>query len=960
MRRSVQILAYILGGVFFSMSCANAQQNPFGALMQGMMEQAIIQGAIDEWRKLPSGLAQCVNNSLRRQGWTAVALGQRGIGPNDARVANIVEPCRAQFENEQAVIEQQQEEERQKADEEKRQKADEAKQKKLAEEQRVNDLKAISLKVNYECSIKDNGNEYKSYCDDAIRLSSNNKDITIEKAIKDKISKEELKIENVEREDARSRRLSMIEKYPYERQISSPSFDCSKTKIDYEKFICTNYMLSYLDAIYSDYSDKAKTADKKGLLKKPVDDFNRNRKSCSNSEKCLKDNYVNVINIMAQVLSDNSMPADSATKLLTAKDDFTAAQKKFEEKKQAEIALTQSQIEEAKKLLVSLADYTSKSKLEADPINVATIISDLNEGIKRSDLTLITTRKSELESLLNRDTGFANFKKQKEDEAQRIQNSKLQTQLKMAKAEIEFIRTFLASHLTFEFSKDLAQIAKNVQMSVDAMLLEDIENSNNAAQLAFKKFSIIQDFETFKKAMAVSDEQEIVQQASNPINPIKITEKNSFIMKGDEGDILVVYNAGKNAPHVAVNIAGKIVFDNGQAEICWYQTSMPSPERLQLSLQKLNEMGAQKISNVSAVCDDKNYSKKDLILFERGMFMRGKIESVLPLITDFENGLFQKALIVDSGTVVAESQRKIALAQQIEDEIVKGIRTGFGVVRVVNDNKVICAAVDERRDGHAALLQKSSDDLGQAMSGKYSITTMPSDQAFILAKKAQCGAIYANAKELKPILEALKRDNVTYRVIGLWFNDNDISAENEKINAAKTAALQSEEDKKRKLEEEQKLKEAAQNTAEAQRAKKQETLRNTYGAAAKALSDELGKELTDNTNIALSMFTDYARWFGQKKSEQWEIADSRYELYDYGTAKWSDRRIDAVFVKFIIKIKNRTLGKYEERCSISGWIADNEFSMRRDAFETSCDLAEINLTKWQKARAFEERWIVRQ
>ena len=61
----------------------------------------------------------------------------------------------------------------------------------MAEEQRVNDLKAISLKVNYECSIKDNANEYKSYCDDAIRLSSNNKDITIEKAIKDKLKKKQ-------------------------------------------------------------------------------------------------------------------------------------------------------------------------------------------------------------------------------------------------------------------------------------------------------------------------------------------------------------------------------------------------------------------------------------------------------------------------------------------------------------------------------------------------------------------------------------------------------------------------------------------------------------------------------------------------------------------------------------------------------------------------------------------------
>jgi len=387
---------------------------------------------------------------------------------------------------------------------------------------------------------------------------------------------------------------------------------------------------------------------------------------------------------------------------------------------------------------------------------------------------------------------------------------------------------------------------------------------------------------------------------------------------------------------------------------------MPSPERLQLSIKKLNELGAQKLSNVSSFCDDKNYAKKDLLLFERGMFMKGKIESVLPLITDFENGIFQKAIVVDADTVVAESQRKIALAQQIEDEIAKDIRTGFGVVRIVNDNKVICASVDERRDGHAVLLQKGGDELGQAMSGKYSTTTMPSDQAFILAKKGQCGAIYANAKELKPIIEALKRDNVAYRVVGLWFNDNGISAENEKVAAAKTAALQSEEEKKRKIEEEQKLKEAAQNTAEAQRAKKQETLRNTYGTAAKALSDELGKALTENSEVALSMFTEYSRWLSQKMNEQWEIADSRFELYDYGTAKWNDRRIDAVFVKFIVKIKNRTLGKYEERCSVSGWVADNEFSMRRDAFESSCEMAESNLTRWQRSKAFEERWIVRQ
>lgn len=955
----------------FGISEASAQQNPFGNLLQGMMEQAIIQGAIDEWRKLPSEMANCINNSLRRQGWTAVALGQRGIGPTDARVANIVEPCRAEYENQQAIIEEQQQAERQKVEEEKRQKAEEVKQKKLAEEQRVSEFKSITLKSNYECSIKDKEITFKSFCDDVLRLKSGGRVVTVDQAIKDKIATYDTEIVSSERDDAHDRRLSMMEKYPYERQVTSPSFDCAKAKLDYEKLICSNNILSFLDSTYSDYLEKAKNLDKKGAFKKSVDEFNRNRKSCAISEKCHRDNYINTINSLAQILTNISSPVDSAVQLLALKDDYTLEQRKIEEeatkqreaaeaKKQAELALTQAQLEDAKKLLTNLSEYTAKFKIEADPIHLATIVSELTEGIKGSDLNLITARKSELESILNRDTGYAAYKKQKDDELQRNQNNKLQNGLQLAKIEIEFIRTFLASHLTFEYSKDLAQIAKNLQASTESMLIEDIDKANNLAQVSFKKFSIAQDFEAYKKANLVPEQQANLQQTNNVVNPIKVTEKNSFIMKGQDGDIIVIYNAGKNAPHVAVNIAGKIVFEDGTADICWFQSSMPSSERLQLSIKKLNELGATKISNVSAICDEKNYQKKDLILFERSMFMRGKIDSVLPLITDFESGVFQKALLVDSDTVLAESQKKIALAQQIEDEVGKELRTGFGLIRVNNDNKVVCAAIDERRDGHSALLQKSNDDLMQALGGKYSIATMPSEQAFILAKKSQCGAIYANAKEMKLILEALKRDNISYRVISLWFQNNDISSENEKILAAKTAALQSEEEKKRLLEEEQKLKEASQSTAEAQRAKKQEALRNTYSAAAKALSDELGKSLVENSDIGLSMFSTYAGWYKQKLNELWEISDSRFELYDYGTAKWNDRRIDAVFVRYVIKIKNRTLGKYEERCSIMGWIADNEFSMRRDAFESSCDTAEANITKWQRSRAFEERWIVRQ
>ena len=89
------------------------------------------------------------------------------------------------------------------------------------------------------------------------------------------------------------------------------------------------------------------------------------------------------------------------------------------------------------------------------------------------------------------------------------------------------------------------------------------------------------------------------------------------------------------------------------------------------------------------------------------------------------------------------------------------------------------------------------------------------------------------------------------------------------------------------------------------------------------------------------------------------MADAHYELYDYGTAKWNDRRIETVFIKYEVKLKNRVLGKYEDRCMVMGWIADNEFSMRRDAIETSCDDAEHYIGDWQKSRAFEQRWVVK-
>lgn len=85
--------------IFVYITPTFAQQNPLGAIIGGILNSAIIKNTKEQWDKVPSNKKQCMNSILNKKNISITALIQNGIGPNDARLTDVVAMCKKQKED---------------------------------------------------------------------------------------------------------------------------------------------------------------------------------------------------------------------------------------------------------------------------------------------------------------------------------------------------------------------------------------------------------------------------------------------------------------------------------------------------------------------------------------------------------------------------------------------------------------------------------------------------------------------------------------------------------------------------------------------------------------------------------------------------------------------------------------------------------------------------------------------
>jgi len=235
------------------------------------------------------------------------------------------------------------------------------------------------------------------------------------------------------------------------------------------------------------------------------------------------------------------------------------------------------------------------------------------------------------------------------------------------------------------------------------------------------------------------------------------------------------------------------------------------------------------------------------------------------------------------------------------------------------------------------------------------------EDAFVAAKKAQCGAVYASAADLKTISEGLAGAGIPFSFSSLWITSAELDAKDAELSQKKRLDAQQLAERQQKAADEARLRAQRAKDLVATEAAQQAQLRAKYDGPAKAAVADI---VADVTNWAQSQkgpvgaeYPDYAAWLAEMRADHWEIMTTDSDVQDYGTSDFKGRPLDTAFARVAIRLRNPILGEYKDACFVFGRMADPEFDMVREPIAATCDDRD-GVKLWQTAHKFQSRWVV--
>ncbi len=638
--------------------------------------------------------------------------------------------------------------------------------------------------------------------------------------------------------------------------------------------------------------------------------------------------------------------------------DDVLAQKQAEQKAQSiEIATAESK---AADLVEEVGAYSEAGARFADPLAVGRALVALREALSAGEASAIVQRADAMEAVLAGDTAFqASRQERSVANAQSRQNAQVLAG-ETAQLYSAFLVEFIANNIT---SPDIATLIA-LQDQIDAAIkLEDwqqIMNANTAVEDYLGANSLQTEYAQF--AALQKAKQDGGPQVAAADNGIALNAANSELLSGDDADILVLKNAGGSAPNMAVNLLGNLTFDNSTAKTCWLNPPPAISTAMLLMQNSLRQLGAARLSG-GGQCGPDYMSAVDLVLVERGGFLKRSATEARPAILDFELGRLSTLVAITKQQVSEFEQTLANSSRQLADQINAEEKQGFGLIYLADGEGDICFASDADAYANANLLAGQRSVLQFYYgAGTPNLTPVMLDRSFVLAQRGACSGIYADAQSLKQLLAGLDRENVQHLLVPLWISNQDYTTELAQIdetNQQREARLEAQ---RQKAAAEAELQRQQNQTAEKLRLAAQDKMREENRTKAVGAAKDLGTMAMafvegGSTQFA-KLFPEIAQTRSQQGYDKWQVTSNSYTLKDYGTALWQNRRVPAVFIEMRYQSENAVLGLYREDCSVVGYLIDEEFSQTRDPVETVC-VNTATIEEWKTGHMFESGWYAK-
>ncbi len=618
-------------------------------------------------------------------------------------------------------------------------------------------------------------------------------------------------------------------------------------------------------------------------------------------------------------------------------------------------------------------------------------IAELNAALTATDPEVVEGKTSALTTAIAADPAYAAFGAQRAADQQRETARYLGDAVRTLKAQRSFLVGAVAQDPTSPQAARFLTLAKQADAVLASPDLDHAQTAMGTIEAAIKDAGLRDAYATASAAAKqVAVAEAVVPQpvasaaptaapvpsaaapsppagAPSPQSPsasLPETDRDRFLLDGGRDDVVLMVNASPKAPHVYRDLKGDIVFDRDQADVCLFGRGA-DPDLAGVVRSALGPYKLKQMSLPQTPCDGDHLDGYDVVAIRRGQFLRQDMPAALQLVGSVEAGTLKQLAIVTPAALQTAQATEAVAAEAVAEDVARGTRPGFGFLVVADGVSGLCAVTPQDAEAHQRLLAGHADVLTAAMGAEPIAAPTTADGAFVSAKRGRCGAVYASAADLKTVADGLQRDGTKYRFSSLWFAPAEIQGASDAIKAERAAAEKQMAERQRQQAEDARL--AAMRAADeaATLSARQAASRQQYGATATAASARIAAEVDDFTSSpedltqsAVHKYPGFAALFRNDLGDRWEKMSENSDLADYGVADWKGRSLETVFSRVSIRLKNRILGDYKDRCYVFGQINDVEFNMPREPIVLPCDDG-ADLAAWQTGHGFKSFWNLR-
>lgn len=280
-----------------------------------------------------------------------------------------------------------------------------------------------------------------------------------------------------------------------------------------------------------------------------------------------------------------------------------------------------------------------------------------------------------------------------------------------------------------------------------------------------------------------------------------VTDRNRFLVEGEAGDLLLLYNSSPRAAAVIRGLDGNLVFDPERTVACALPEAPSDRIALEQLVAKARSVGAP-VKESLASCSSAQQQSADLIVFERGT-LRAQAGLFGTVASAVDTGVFSLAGTVLKSDIEAARQAEGIRAAEAEAEVARGTSDGLAVLAFSTGSRTICRIATGDKPLHDLILQPFEALLKAELRGATTVVAATPDGAFLSVKRGQCGAIYGTAKDLSLLVKGLARDGVTFRYLPIWIAPETVAKAQAALTDQDVAKRRDREQDERQREREQ-------------------------------------------------------------------------------------------------------------------------------------------------------------